>query len=115
MVKLDHRKRFEMKLGIVLFQSRQQIGEIAERELGVQSACNVEFSGPFLYRFTSNTQAVFDVMRVSVGLPRRAIETAKLAINITDVSRIKVAVYIEEGGATVLPAAHGISQLSQRG
>src|SRR6185503_4947796 len=52
---------------------------------------------------------------VSVGLTRRAIKTTKLAIDVTNVSRIQVPVHVEEGCATVLPAANAISQLAQRG
>src|SRR6185437_1345146 len=95
MVEFHHRKCFEMKLGIVLFKSGQEIGEITERQLGVEAAGNVKFSGAFLHCFARHTQTVFNVMRVSIGLSRRAIETTKLAINVANVRRIKMAIYIE--------------------
>src|ERR1700687_5356460 len=103
-VKLDHCKSLEMKLWVMLLESGKQIGEITERQLGVQSTGDVQFSCAFLYSFTGDAQAVIDVMRVSIRLTRRAIKPAELAVYVTNVCRIEMTIYVEISRAPVLAA-----------
>ena len=103
-----------MKLRIVLLQRGKQIGEITERQFGVQPARNVKFSRAFLNSFAGNAQAVVDVMRVGVGLSRRAIKAAKLAVGVTNIRRIEVPIDVEISGAAVLAAANAVGEFAQR-
>src|SRR6266849_3171089 len=102
-----------MKLWVMLLERGKQIGEITERQLGVQSTGNVQFSCAFLHSFAGDPQAIVDVMRVGIGLTRRAIEPAKLAIDVTNVCRIEVAIYIEVSSATVLAATNAVSEFTK--
>jgi hypothetical protein len=113
-VKLDHCKSFEMKLRIMLFKRGEQISELTEREFCVESSGNMKFGSALFNCLAGDTQAVIDVMRVSIRLARRAIEAAKLAINVADVGGIEVAVNIEEGCAPVFSAPNAVSQLTKR-
>src|SRR5882724_825272 len=114
MVELDHGKSFEMQLRIVLFESRQQICEITEREFRIEAAGNVKFGSALLHCLTGNTQTVIDVVRVSIRLTWRAIEAAKLTVNVANVRGIEVSVYIEERCAAVFAPANAICQLTKR-
>src|SRR6266436_3219811 len=102
-----------MKLRVMLLERGKQIGEITERQLGVQSTGNMQFSCAFLYSFTGDAQAVINIMCVGIRLTRRAIKPAKLAIDVTNVCRIKVAIYIEVSRATVLAATNAVSKFAQ--
>jgi len=55
----------------------------------------MQFSGAFGHCLAGNTQAVVDVVRVSVRLARSSIEAAKLAVDVTDVSWIEMTVDVE--------------------
>ena len=48
MIDLHHREGFQMKLRILLLKRRQQICEVAERQLRVQPADDVQFRRAFL-------------------------------------------------------------------
>jgi hypothetical protein len=52
-------------------------------------------------------------VRVRIDSARRPKEPAKLAINITDIRRIKMAVDVKVSCATVQPTAHGVGKLCQ--
>src|SRR6478672_2368495 len=112
-VQLHHRKSLEMKLRVMLLKSGKQIGEITERQLGIQPARNMELCRAFFYSFTGNPQAVVNVMRVGVGLSRCAIKAAKLAVGVANIRRIEVAVNIEISGAAMLAAANAVGEFAQ--
>src|SRR5436853_7108714 len=104
-IELDHRERFQMKLRIRFLQRRKQIGEVTERQFRVQPAGNVKFSRAFIDGLSGDAQRVFDVVRVSVRLTRRAEETAELAVYITDIRRIEMTIDVEVGRAALLVPA----------
>src|SRR5687767_15884424 len=101
-----------MQLRVLALERRQQIGEITEREFCVQSSRDVQFSGAFGNGLRRDFQTVVDVVRVRVGLARRAKEPAELAIRVTDVSRIQVAIDVEISGASVPPSANRIGEFT---
>src|SRR6267143_4053220 len=94
-VKFDHGKSFEMKLRVVGLQRREQISEVTEWQFCVQSTGDVKFGGALLHGLAGNTQAVIDVMRIGVRLPRRAIKSAEFAIGVTNIGRIEMPVHVE--------------------
>src|SRR6476620_2207643 len=102
-----------MELGIVLFKAGQQVGEITERQFGIETAGNMQLGRAFLHGFAGDAQAIFTVMGVSVRLSWGSIEAAKLTINIANVGGIQVPVHIEVGGAAMFPAAHAIGQFAK--
>src|SRR3989442_6084444 len=105
-VEFDHGKSFEMKLRVMGLQHGEQIGEITERQLCVESAGNVKFGGSLLHRLAGNTQTVIDVMCVGVRLPRCAVKPAEFAIGVADIGRIEVAVHAVICGLP-MPSAPG--------
>ena len=73
----------------------------------------MQFGSAFRKRLPGNTQRIFDVVSISVGLTRRAKETAELTIDLTNVGWIEMPVDIEIGCAAVLLASYGVSQLAE--
>src|ERR1700752_1197915 len=100
-----------MQLRVFSFKRRKQISEITERQLRIQAAGDVQFGGAFTDRLTGDAKRVLNVMRVSIRLTRCAKEAAKLAIDITNVGRIEVPVYVVIRRPPVLLPAHRIGQL----
>src|SRR5437763_1277683 len=114
MIQLNHRERFQVKLRILLLQRYQQIREVAERQLRVESAGDVQLSRAFTYRLSGDLQRIVDVVRVSVRLARRAIEAAELAVDVANIRRIEMPIDVEVSGAAVLLSTHYIGQLAER-
>src|SRR2546421_3813189 len=98
MIEFDHRERFQMKLRILLLQRCQQIREVAERQLRVESASDMQLSRAFVDRLAGNLQRIIDVVRVSVRSARRAIEAAELAVDVADIRRIEMPIDVEVSG-----------------
>ena len=107
-IQLDHREGFQVKLRIFFLQRRQQVSEIAERQFRIQSARDVQFGCAFRYRLSGDAQRIVDVVRVSIGLTRRAKEAAELAINVANVRRIEMAIDVEVSRASVLLPPHRV-------
>src|SRR5687768_2143744 len=103
-----------MKLRVVALDSGQQIREIAEGQLCVKSTGDVKFSSALFYGLAGNPQTIVNIMRVSVGLSRRAIKPTEFAVGITNIGWVEVAVHIEIGSSPVLPAPNAIRQLAER-
>src|SRR5437588_12834243 len=103
-----------MKLRILLLQRCQQIREVAERQLRIESAGDVQLSRAFTYRLSGDLQRIVDVVRVSVRLARRAIEAAELAVDVTNIRRIEMPIDVEVSGAPVLLTAHRVGEFAQR-
>ena len=103
-----------MKLWILLLQSRKQIGEIAERQFGVQAAGDVQFSRAFRDGLTRDAQGIVDVVRIGIRLTRRAKETTELAIGITDIRRIEMPIDVEVRRPAMLLSSRGVGKFAQR-
>src|SRR6266496_634946 len=95
MVQLHHCKCFQVQEGVALFYAREEICEITKRKLGIQTTSDVHFCCAFAYGLISKTQTVFDIVRVSICLTRRAVEAAKFTIGIADVGGIEMPVDVE--------------------
>ena len=74
----------------------------------------MQFGRAFADGPSGDAQTVVDIVRVSVRLSRRAEETAELAIDITDVRRIEVAIDVEVARAAMLLPAHRVRQFAER-
>jgi hypothetical protein len=73
----------------------------------------VQLGGAFSNCLGRDFQTVVDIVCVSVGLPRGAVEAAKLAVGVTDICRIEVSIDIEVGRATVSSSADYVGQLTE--
>ena len=60
-------------------------------------------------------QRLLDAVRVGVGLARRAVEAAELAVGVADVGLVEMAVDVEVGGAPVQAAADGVGEPAEGG
>src|SRR5262245_38341054 len=114
MIQLNHRECFQMKLWILLLQSRKQISEVAERELRVQPTRNVQFGRAFIHSLSGDFQRIVNVMCVSVGLARCAKEAAELTVDVANVRRVKVPVDVEVSRASVHLPPHRVREFSER-
>ena len=57
---------------------------------------------------------MIDVVRVSVGLARRAIKAAEFAVNVANVGRVEVAIDVKVSRASVLLSTNSVCQLAER-
>src|SRR6267378_1834146 len=73
----------------------------------------MQLSRAFRRRLSRYAERVVDVVRIGVGLARRAKETAKLAINITDVRRIEMTIDVEVSRAPVFRSPDGVGKFAQ--
>src|SRR5215831_7179203 len=101
-----------MKLRVFFLERRKQVGEVAERELCIQAAGDVQFSRAFLNCLTRNPQGLVNVMGIGVRLARRSKKAAELAIYIADVGGVEMTIYVEVGRASMLSSTHSISQFA---
>src|SRR6185369_14668634 len=102
-----------MQLWVLFLQRRKQIGKVTERKFCVESASDVQLGCAFGNCPLCDFQTVVDIVCVSVGLPRCAVETAKLAISVTDVCRIEMSIDVEVGRAAMSLASHDVGQLPE--
>src|SRR5947209_15513960 len=65
-------------------------------------------------RFSGDLQRILYVVRVCIGFARRSEEVAELAVGVAYVSRIKMAVDVEVGRATVKPSSYSIRKFGER-
>src|SRR5260370_40434327 len=112
-VKFDHRKRLQMKLGILAFKRRKEICEITKRQFGVQATCYMQFSSPLAHSLAGNIQAFVNIVGISICLSGSAIEPAKLAVNITNISGIEMTINVEVSPATVALSPYSVGELPQ--
>src|SRR5258708_33755067 len=68
----------------------------------------MQFSRAFRNGLARDAQGIFDVVRVSVRLARRAVEPAEFAINVADVRGIEMAVVVEVKRAAMLLPGGGV-------
>src|SRR6185503_20697610 len=104
-----------MQLRVLFLQRRKQVGKVTEGKFRVESAGDVQLSCAFSNSPFRYFQTVVDVVCVSVGLSRRAIETAKFAIGVTDIRRIEMSIDVEIGRAAMSSSSHDVGQLSESG
>ena len=74
----------------------------------------MKFGRAFIDCLSGDTQRIFDVVRVSVWLTRRAKEAAELAVNITNIRGIEMAIDVEVSRAAVSLPPHRVGQFAQR-
>src|SRR5687768_105116 len=102
-----------MQLRELLLERRKQIRVIAEGQLSVQTAHNVQFRSALAHGFTGNPERLVDIMRVGVSLAGSAIEAAELTISVANVGRIEMAIDVEIGTSAVLSPAHSVGEFTQ--
>src|SRR5438270_11029555 len=111
-IEFDHRESFQMELWIFVLQGRKQVRKVTQREFRIQAARDVQFGGAFANGLAGNAQTVLDVMSICAGLPWCPVETAELAIDITNVCWIEVTIYVEVRNRAVLFSAHMVRELA---
>ncbi len=74
----------------------------------------MQFSRAFGHRLSRDAQGIVDVVRIGVGLARRAKETAKLAINVANVRRIEMTIDVEVSRAPVFRSPDSVGKFAQR-
>ena len=58
-------------------------------------------------------QRIFDVVRVSVWVARRAVETAEFAVDVTDIRGIKMSIDVESSHASVFLPPHSVGEFPE--
>ena len=68
----------------------------------------------FIHGLSGDAQGILDVVRVSIGLARRAKEPAELTIDIADIRRIEMTIDVKVSGPPMFPAPHVVGKFTQR-
>ena len=74
----------------------------------------MQLSRAFRHGLSRDAERVVDVVRIGVGLSRRAKEATELTINIADVRWIEMTIDVEVSRAPVLRSPDGVGKFAQR-
>ena len=113
-VDFNHRERFEMYAGTALLQAANHFQKIFERQIGMQSANNVEFGCAFANALLGALINFFEGVSVGARRVGVAAERTQLAMRHADVGRIDVTVDVEIGDVAVLFFADVVGEPADR-
>ena len=68
----------------------------------------MQFSRAFIHSLSGDAKGIFDVVRVSIRLARRAKEAAELAVNVANIRRIEMTIDVEVSRAAVFLPPHRV-------
>ncbi len=97
-----------------LLQPAQHFAIPIERQLGMQSADDVELRDRFAPAFARAMPHFIERPGVGLGILRPLAERAQLATGHADIGRIDVAVHVEPGDVAVLALAHQVGHVAER-
>ena len=102
-----------MHLREALLQAAQHLAIPVERQLGMKSADDVELGDRFAPASACRLPHLVERHRVGLRIARFLAEGAQPAARHTNVRRIDVAIYVEEGDIAVQPFAHDVRHVAE--
>src|SRR6266403_1311176 len=107
-----HGESFQVHTGAALLQPANHFQEVPERQIGMQTANDVELRRAFANALFGALIDFFESEGISAGRIRIAAKRTKFAVRYADVGRIDVTIDVEVGDVAVFFLANVIGEPS---